>query len=1217
MRAVPRLPGRAALLDRLTQHVDDPTIRLAVLTGPAGIGKSALLQALEARLDSAVLWLDHSCRPHDAGPGGALGGLLGRLSLRLTPAELGQLHDDPGLSRLSGAGFAWAWTRIAAAPAPDGHLSSLEELAGLLDRLGRLRPLVLVLDDLHHMDEASRCLIEGLLAHPALDESRLTLLAACRDLTALSFIEDWRRLLEGEPGLTCLDVTPLNETGLTELVARELDDSAPPALPALLSELMTHSAGLPFLALNLLREARRSGLVRATPVGWQAASIAPLVHGAAGSLNEALAGTLLARRPQSRFLLTWLEAAGHPAPLDVLHGIPAAVDWEELAGELHGQGVVRHDEEAGGWVLAHDLWAVAVRHLLQPEERRAFLLEVANRLDGPEAVRRLLRAELLCRIREEDADGDGGLRTGAAGLIAGLLEDGGGASPDLQLRLAERLSTLAEDKDHYNLAIRVLLETHQRLGSANGLADWLERADPRRLSGETRLLWLRLMPRAFTIRGRLAELPPWLDRMEATPDLEPAEQATLVLARLQRRYAASDWEGAAAEFDRLERLATLPGQRDWGRCLRWMMPATPDDPLARFAGLERELAARGGQLDDTQLLAIHFELQSLAHISGRRDLMKPHHDRMVEISGRAPAPSLRLQRERHARVLAMAGRWSEAEQILRDNLDHALRHGERALATETALTLINLLRQQRRLADALAVSELLTEEVAGPGNSYAHKALRLTALSLLWRLHRTREAAVLLEHLEGDLGEEASRELCLSLGYCRAMVRLQEAEAGGDWRAAGEAAQAMVDFYATLGRTDTEALQFAIIRDRADARRGLLDAGRRAADWLPAVETARARNEFDLVRFMTQIGELALDSGEPAVAARLVDELLQVERDEELTAAFRVSVAERDGRREEAALALLETACHARRRGQDGLLTHLSGRFPGLTAWPLPDALPAPTLCLWAWTLAEWLGAGLAISLPGLVVDNDGWEDFVRATLADCAVRRDHLTTAEAARLDKELARLRAWLDRQGGRDPGLRLQLLGGPRLWLGEGELDAARLRTRVGLELLALLAVRAWQGRGLMTREEILAAMTMGGRPVLGDGSLRVVVSRLRKALQPISAELFQHTERQGYALGGHLPLDVQDFERAWTQAQTALRGRRRAEAARCLDTCLGLYRGPFLPGGSAWTEPLRAHFEQRFMAAATERLKLLDDQEEARRELLARLRNQRPELAEFLA
>jgi hypothetical protein len=37
----------------------------------------------------------------------------------------------------------------------------------------------------------------------------------------------------------------------------------------------------------------------------------------------------------------------------------------------------------------------------------------------------------------------------------------------------------------------------------------------------------------------------------------------------------------------------------------------------------------------------------------------------------------------------------------------------------------------------------------------------------------------------------------------------------------------------------------------------------------------------------------------------------------------------------------------------------------------------------------------------------------------------------------------------------------------------------------------------------------------------------------------------------------------------------------------------------------------------MAAATERLKLLDDQEEARRELLARLRNQRPELAEFLA
>jgi hypothetical protein len=1224
MRSTPRLPGRDGLLERLERLVQDPATRLVALTGPAGVGKSRVLEVLEETLADHALVLGHVCRPRDAVQGGALGGLLDRMGRRLTPSRLLALHEEPGLRLLFAHSPSLAGRGVATEdPAAFQFMPLLESLVTLLVRLSADRPLVLSLDDLQHMDESTRGLLEGLLAHPALDSLDITILVSCRELDALPFMAEWERLLGRMPGLVRVPVEPLDAPGVRELLVHELDPEAPQSLEAVLGPLLEASRGLPFLALGLLRQARRAGRIRATLDGWHAEPARDLFGGEREGLVNTLLAPLLEKSPASRHLLTWLRVAGGAAPLDPLRrAAPArAVDWESLARDLATWGVLRRVDRPEGppwWEFSHALWTEAGGAWLEDAEQHELMRRVSLVLDGDALEERVLRAALLGDLARDS--GRAGEREAAVRLLEELLDvlETESAPPDLVLRLARRLRELALAPDARSRGFLAALRAALEINSTLVVADLLENSDLDGLDAVGRLALLEHMPRLFTIRGQPERLAAWLSDMERRDDLCGPERAALLLARLQRRNVRGDWEGAEAEFQQLEALDATPAQAAWGTVLRCVAdPGGKRSPRERFDALEELLRTEGGLLDGHQRVQVFHELVSMAHLFAGQPRLKPWLDPMVEEARRLGRMSVSRHRDYLARTLVLAQRYPEAEQILRESLASLLARRQWAVAAESAHFLLNLLRRQRRLGDCMGVVEQLEGLLGDEPNTYTRRALLLTCASVSWRLHHTRRAAELLDRLEACPAGDHSPELALALAYSRAHVLVQAAETGGDWAPAAEACRLMVERYQELGRSDMEMLLFAVMRDRALVHLHGADPSRRAGDYLPALAAARERGEYDLVRFLVQVGELSLLTGEDPVADAVEEALADVEADAALAGVFRVSRSLALGRDPEARVRLAETRLLLSAQPADGLARHLALRWPELELELPARPWPARFACLWSWALANQLESGREAELPGLPAGADLVE---RVDKAVAALERDAsaAAAAERERLERELGRLDLWLE--GRRPRGARgqvLRVLGPLRLEVDGHPVDPATLRTRVGLELLALLALRAWQGRGRLTRDEILDALTVDGRPLVGESSLRVVISRLRKGLQALDADLILYQDQSYFlAPGLALRVDAVEFEEAWRLAQEALRRNRVPEAERQLDECLGLYRGRFLPGGADWTGPLRAHFERRLLDAARTRARLLDDRPALRDEFLARLRARLPELAEFL-
>lgn len=291
----PRFPNRGALVGR-GALLDDLWARctaaregaeLIVLRGPSGVGKTALLDALEPRLLAAgSRVLRGRARLEERIPYNLFDGAVDELALALRrhppkgPFEQAARRATdafPALARATGQSLDRGSVRRRVAAGlfgtrPPPRLVAFEGLASLLTA----SPTALLLDDLQWADGDAIALLDHLMnatRHP------LLLLGSARDETSTPAL-DW---LATCPEVAVLDVPGLDERAMRELLRRHATKLGVGVDDAVLDAVATTCDGRPFLAEVAVRAMARG----------DGASLADLVEGL-GPPEDVVFATLVA-----------------------------------------------------------------------------------------------------------------------------------------------------------------------------------------------------------------------------------------------------------------------------------------------------------------------------------------------------------------------------------------------------------------------------------------------------------------------------------------------------------------------------------------------------------------------------------------------------------------------------------------------------------------------------------------------------------------------------------------------------------------------------------------------------------------------------------------------------------------------------------------------------------------------------------------------------------
>jgi predicted ATPase/DNA-binding winged helix-turn-helix (wHTH) protein len=254
-----------SLLQAEAKRVEGGQRRVVFVTGEAGIGKSALVDAFCHRLDAS--W--------SVARGQCVEGFGGKEEYYPVMEALGQLCASADGERVRGilARMAPAWLtalgRQSDEGAPTTHERMPGDLCGALEQIAE-GPLMLVLEDLHWADDSTLNLLSALARRRA--AARLMVVATCGNGDAAARgagehpLKGLKQNLLMRHLCTEMALAPLSRTAVKELLARELEqDALPPGLTGFVHQ---HSEGNPLFAIAILEHLiARQFLVRAGTSG--------------------------------------------------------------------------------------------------------------------------------------------------------------------------------------------------------------------------------------------------------------------------------------------------------------------------------------------------------------------------------------------------------------------------------------------------------------------------------------------------------------------------------------------------------------------------------------------------------------------------------------------------------------------------------------------------------------------------------------------------------------------------------------------------------------------------------------------------------------------------------------------------------------------------------------------------------------------------------------
>jgi ATP/maltotriose-dependent transcriptional regulator MalT len=399
-RSSPTLVGRdteLALLEDALRRASEGTPAIVLIGGDAGLGKSRLIAEFADRARaSGDRVLVGGCL--DLGgegvPYSPFLEALRALGDELSPAELSTLLGEIGTELAAVAPGFGRFVELpplatAADPAPPeaapptsgtADQARLFELTlALLERLGADRPLVLVLDDLHWSDQATRDLLVFLARN--LRRGRVMLVGTFRTDDLQRGDPLLVRLAEMGRGTNVerIELRPLD----VEEQRAQLDAILGRRIPRRLAERIHERAqGNPFYAEELL--ASEGPAVGAPTPGARGADEDTLPV----SLHDILAGRVAETSDDGRRVLRVAAVAGARTEDALLAAVTDLPDeaLEDGLRDVVGRHILEIDERAGTYRFRHALLAEVVSADLLPGERRRLHEAVARWLTDPDRL---------------------------------------------------------------------------------------------------------------------------------------------------------------------------------------------------------------------------------------------------------------------------------------------------------------------------------------------------------------------------------------------------------------------------------------------------------------------------------------------------------------------------------------------------------------------------------------------------------------------------------------------------------------------------------------------------------------------------------------------------------------------------------------------------------------------------------------------------------------
>ncbi len=363
-----------------------------VLRGAAGLGKTRLLMEFRRRAEDleAVVVLVRT-RPSDRDVPYALASSMAQ-ALAECPGAAGVASASASVLVDLAPTLSNTFPRAERAPSNADDTLRLRTLAlsELLHVVGEESPIILIVEDVHWADVASRQLLSSLSER--IGASAVLLVASLRPS---------RGAWSTPPGAVVIDLPPLTAEQLEQMLS-----SLAEGHPALLSELgralLQASAGVPLLVIAAIDLALERQWLQIVQDQWVCASVEQLRLELA---RESVLEQFLRELPVDGLSVMLMCAlAGRPVSMALLGAASDTRDVESVVSAMELRGLLVRTGDR--WEPAHDALADAALDMATAEQRT----EVGRRLGHallrePEPAVRTLQAagRLLAASHDDDA----------------------------------------------------------------------------------------------------------------------------------------------------------------------------------------------------------------------------------------------------------------------------------------------------------------------------------------------------------------------------------------------------------------------------------------------------------------------------------------------------------------------------------------------------------------------------------------------------------------------------------------------------------------------------------------------------------------------------------------------------------------------------------------------------------------------------------------------